>query len=389
MPTHLLRTAYGDVSYALRKRKAGGVWHYRFWLNGTEHRESTKQHDLAQARLVVEKEIHTLQRPVLPGAHGVARLKAAVDHYLNTRWPYDPTPGKDGRIPTELRLQDRHYRDTRSRLGQFQSYLGDDAAFVTLSLDDARFAIQRYVDTRRALKKSARTLHNDQHVISKFCAWMVQRRLASWVANPASTKGLDIPRPHSKPKAAAVVDEIEILLHAARKKAIYPFIILMCSGLRPVGCTRVKWKDIDLADKPVIRVPIEKNEYRTIPLSAWAAEKLAAWKLTNQPSENFLVYASSVNNACRRLRNLRGASAVTFGAMRRMAYTRLYAAGVTPQLAAKIMGNSIQVALKHYVLLETMNAHEAVAALDITTKPAQKPAQDTLTKENPPTERKA
>jgi integrase len=160
----------------------------------------------------------------------------------------------------------------------------------------------------------------------------------------------------------------------AENRAIYPVIVLMCSGLRTVGCTRLQWKDLELnGQKPLVRVPLEKGLKRTVPLSQWAAEKLAAWKLKHPPkSDHFRVYPGDSNNAGRDLRTLRGTNnKLTFGAMRRMASTRLYQAGVTPQLAAKIMGHSVRVALQHYVQMEAMNAHAAVQALDYATQPPQ------------------
>lgn len=61
------------------------------------------------------------------------------------------------------------------------------------------------------------------------------------------------------------------------------------------------------------------------------------------------VYPHHIELAHKELRLLRQAhglpDSLTFGALRRLTYFRLYKAGVNPQLAARIMGNSVEIAM--------------------------------------------
>lgn len=366
MPTHTHRTTAGDVDYSLERRRHGGNWHYRFWWQGKEFRASTKTHDHALARLAAEKAILLELQPRDNTAP--CSVAEAVKLYLETRWPDNPR-------------KDRYFRESTLRLEYFKKFAGG-ARFCNATTDEARLLIQRFLDGRIAAKKSARTVTNDYAVISACCQWLLQRKYTRWLTNPAAKKSLQIPKPRPKPKLAANEEAVEALLVKTYNRAIYPVIVLMCSGLRLAGCTRVRWCNIHLGEKPFIEVPAEKGASRNIPLSEWAAQKLSTWKLRRAPShEEARVYAGSTNAACRLIRELTEKQ-LTFGALRRLTYTRLYKAGVNPQLAAKIMGNSIAVALKHYVDLSVIDAHEAVIALNLD-KPAQKPAQDPLKDNNP------
>ena len=368
MPTHTHRTTAGDVDYTLSRRKHGGNWHYVFWWKGVRYRESCGTTDHAAAKAIAERTILNAQRETscaVPTA--AATLEKALWIFLDGRWPQ-----------RETRHRDRHYQDCLNRLDQFRHFAGDKLAFTSLSIDDARRLIQQYIDHRRGQGKAPGTLHNDQKVLSAFCGWMMKRHATRWTANPADKKALDLPRQHVTPKPAALQDDVEMLLENAKNQSVYAVLVLMCSGLRPVGVTRLRWTDIHLGEKPTVRV-VEKSVTRIVPLSEWAREKLAAYKLRRPPADQEAkVFPFSSNYAGARIRALRGSSTITLYALRRMAYTRLYQAGVSPQLAAKIMGNSVRVALRHYVDLEAMNAHEAVKALDFE-KPPQKPPHDTLT----------
>jgi hypothetical protein len=57
--------------------------------------------------------------------------------------------------------------------------------------------------------------------------------------------------------------------------------------------------------------------------------------------------------------------------LRRHVSQRLYAANVTPQIEAKIMGHSVATAMKHYIDLAQLDEHPDVeAALDFS-RPAE------------------
>jgi len=152
----------------------------------------------------------------------------------------------------------------------------------------------------------------------------------------------------------------------AKAQRVFPVLILMQSGFRPAGCERICWNDFDWQRKTVRTS--EKNLERAIPLSNWASRELAAWKRKHAKHDTHRVYPHHIELAHKELRLLRQAhglpDSLTFGALRRLTYFRLYKAGVNPQLAARIMGNSVEIAMRHYISLETLNAHKAVRALE-------------------------
>jgi hypothetical protein len=59
-----------------------------------------------------------------------------------------------------------------------------------------------------------------------------------------------------------------------------------------------------------------------------------------------------------------GCAHVTLQGLRRTFLHRLFEKDVSPQLAAKLAGNSVQTIQKHYVNMETMDARHVVNVLD-------------------------
>lgn len=369
MPTFTHRTVAGDVDFALRKR--GGTWHYDFFIKGQRQRGSTKTIDQKRARVLAEREI---ERSLNAGA-ATLTLAAAVTRYLDERWP-----------DVYERMNNSTYSDVKARLGSLTKAQGEK--FVTVAADEVAAIIQSWIDRRKNEGKSAVTLGNDQRCVSRMFSWLRTRKAVQWPFNPAQrarlngsanngdVRGLDIPRAEVNVKPPADEADIAKLLRMAKNAPILPALVLMQSGYRSTGCVRTTWKDVNLGSKPTAVVPIEKGRTRIIPLSPWAAGLLRSWR--RKHADDHFIYPFSLDQFhedLKRLRRVHGLpESLTLGSLRRLTYSRLYEAGVSPQLAAKIMGSSISVAMKHYVDLETLSAHDAVRVLR-PAKPSQKPSQ--------------
>lgn len=352
MPAYVLRTTAGDVKYSLTRRRTGGAWHYYFHAKGQRHRESARTEDLATAKTATERAILAALQAETLAASAASTLDDLINAMLAARWPTLPPSGK----------KPRGYLDARERLRAFRDWATPGFKFTALSCEDAAARINAYLDARRAKGAADQTRKNDRAILHRFCAWLLERRYAFWPVNPCARQFVPTPRVKRGPKPAPKPDEVAALMRAAKGHRIYPVLVLMQSGLRPAGIPRVRWEDVDLAG-PRVKVT-EKSATRHIPLSSWAAAELKAWRAAHP--NDLAVYPwkeCMLHRDLQRLRERSSLAGVTHGALRRLTYTRLYQGGVSPQLAAKIMGNSVAVAARHYVDLEALDASTAVEAL--------------------------
>jgi len=250
----------------------------------------------------------------------------------------------------------------------------------------ARSLVQKFIDQRKRDGVSAQTIHNDRVVIHGLYAWLMQRELVAWNENPAHTskkqKKLDTPVVEHRISTPLTADEARGVVEAARENSAFPSIVLCLSGLRPRGTSRVRWSDVDLFKRTI--TTFEKSKGRTIPLSLWAVKELAAWKATRPPASEDDLIVSSHSWLYKWMHKITKAHpGVTLQALRRAFLRKLYEDGVSPQLAAKLAGNSVTTIAKHYVSLETLDAHAVVDTLDFghpQATPPQKPPQKNQTK---------
>lgn len=328
------------------------LWHYVFFHNGKRYRGSTGKIDQSEAEGVARSAAEKVRDTVHHSAAALT-LSAAIEECLLTRFP-DPQP------------EDRSYRDARNRLDAFAACVGKDTALSVLDVDAATALVQKYIDKRRADKISAQTIQNDRVVISKFFAWLMQRKRVNWQRNPAHKSQLDTPKV-ARVAAPPVSDDAAMkLLKAARQSPAFPAIVLCLSGMRPRGASRITWKDVDL-DTGTIR-PNEKGRERIIPLSDWAKGELKKWRASHPPHDESEPVISSHSALYKWMKSVKTSAGfekgVSLQALRRTFLHRLFSAGVSPQVAAKLAGNSVQTIQKHYVDIGTMNANEAANVID-------------------------
>jgi hypothetical protein len=95
---------------------------------------------------------------------------------------------------------------------------------------------------------------------------------------------------------------------------------------------------------------MEKGRERFIPLSHWAVNELQEWRIAAGGTDETATVASSHSAVYKWLRGLRTpGSRIQLQAMRRTFLKRLFDNGVSPQLAAKLAGNSVRTIERHYV----------------------------------------
>lgn len=386
--TFTLRTALGNVEYALNQRTAHAAWSYSFSVRAKQYRVSTGCRDLEQARIVTKKAIEDAQRAAeerhasgVDVAQGNGKMLAALaTEYLDLKWPGDAN-----------RIGVSSYHETKSKLKIFCEVYKDaegahDNGALRASEDwkTVRAALQRFCFHRQKTDEvSARTIEGFQKTLSAWFSWIMAEPTtgATWAHNPAYKKGvgsgvpkLQLPQVSVSTKEAASDETVDTYLKHYRnhtnKHTMFPLLILMCSGTRPSGCGRIRWRDINLtsADEPSINNVDEKNTERFIPLSAWAADELRKYRAKHPPaSEDCRVWAYTTNYGFAVIRktgrNNPTFGKLTLGAIRRNAYTRLYEAGTPPQIAAQIMGNSVRIAERHYVQISKLKSHKHTIAL--------------------------
>jgi len=367
MPHYTLRTLSGDIDYVLRRRSTSGPWSYDAHWQGKRLRDSTKSRDLATAKEIAEEALLavTQSSPVAPS---YLTLQQACDACVNDLYPEHDTDRK------------RTRGNLKHRLGNFCKKDRGALNVMAISHDAMRRLIQKFIDERKQ-SVGGTSVDNDRRAISRLCSWLMKRHV-QWPANPALGKQLETPPQIRRIKDPASDDAADKMTAAAFEHpayhTVFPVLVLMQSGFRPIGCTRVRWCDMTTDSKPMVKVR-EKNVETTIPLSQWALTELLRYKAAHPPpSDEVHIFPYQRDWATEMIARLRKkvAPGFTLYALRRRAFLRLYQADVSPQKAAKIMRCSVATALRHYVQLERMDAHDAAETLAPTpvnvTKPSQK-----------------
>jgi integrase len=367
----------GSITVHLAPRRTGGVLHWRFWdpLKANWRSGSTKTTARREAMTEAQKAIGKLLADK-PDPRSAWTLGGATNDFLRDRFPEAATTAKGpslADLPKHLDNQSPQYstyRDIRQRLQRFAAHIGTQHPLGSADLFTGW--CQQFLSARRAKGLSPTTLSNDQRVLSRLAAWIMSRRPArvDWPDNPARRKLLDLPPIIPQVPRIPPAANVERLLEHIRATDVYPAVLLILSGLRPSGAARITWEQIDL-DQSTVQIPRaavrEKNMQRSLRLNRWAAGELRHWHTqAGSPTGRVWPYTSGyLFIRFRVLRTAAGTPGLTMQGLRRHVSQRLYAANVTPQIEAKIMGHSVATAMKHYVNLAQLDEHPDVeAALD-------------------------
>jgi len=275
-------------------------------------------------------------------------LREALAELLFARWPEGT---REGNLT---------FKSHAHVLKKFAEHIGD-VRCNDLTPDLTASYVQRFLDQRRSLGDSARSIINYRKLLSSNFSWLIRRRLLPFRANPASASMVGCERPIVRCGRPLSDTEAQQLLDATRSSEIYLSILLcLAGGLRPRGASRVKREHLDLDSKSLM--VFEKGRERVIPLSDWFVSEVKTWLQTH---EWHIYCADEVWKRLQKLRKAHGLpSHVQLQACRRTFLRKLFEAGVAPQLAANLAGNSLEIIQRHYVSLETLNARSVVNVLD-------------------------
>lgn len=320
------------VRVTLLRRKTGGPFWYRFHAGKLIFRSSHRMDERGARAVATAAALDAIREK--PKGGEPLLLPAAVAAYLDGRWTAETTAGN------------RTYQDHKSRLQK----LAAEAALFDVSVstvEQMQEVIQRYLTQRTRAGVSARTIKNDQLVISRFCSWLRKSGLVAWRDNPAAKTGLDIATPDDVSLPALPESEIAELIKRARRSPVWP-VVLLClgCGLRPVEASRVEWSHIDTA-AGTLRV-FGKKRWRTINLGTWAKREIEAL-----PRSDGLLFPFNTFSAFDMLARVRDESpplsaSVTLQACRRTAARRA-APVMSPIHYATHFGHSLAVAHRHYL----------------------------------------
>lgn len=274
----------------------------------------------------------------------------ALQRSLDERWPLD------------TQKNNQTFRDTKYRLKLFMS-VAEDRPTAGLSLEDASEIVQKFLDFRRGRGVSGTTLENDRRALSSAFAYLIKRRTFEFRANPAFKGMIHQPKPVIvRCKRALNEEEVRQLLAVTRDTAIYPHILLcLAAGLRPIGASRIRPEHIDQVGRTICIV--EKNRERIVPASAWLLKELADYQARGNKFRVLGRDAVTHLLADIRVQHVLP-DHITMQALRRTFLKKLFVNNVSPQLAARLAGNSIRVIQKHYVEMETLSATGVVDCLD-------------------------
>lgn len=337
------------VRVVLFREKSGGSLYARWWWQGKMYSRTTghefEREAKARARDMVAEVAGSDNREPLTLGQAVQAMDAA-------RWPAGS--------------KDHHRRTTLMTLNRFVARAGNDLDIHGLSFDRVKHVIQAYLDDRKKLVES-QTVINEQRHLSRLFSWLEQRGHVQWKQiNPASRRALqDLPRVHHTPRPPVSPRDLVIMLKAARKKAIWPSVLLcLTAGMRCAGTLRCRWEHLNFKTGK-LRVT-EKGRDRHIPLDAWTLEELKTWQKKGVDAEWIVGRDSRLMwhdmQQIRRTHKL--GPEVTMQGCRRTFISMCLDAGVSSELVASLCGNSVAVIEKHYKDLRTMNADHVPALLN-------------------------
>lgn len=274
----------------------------------------------------------------------------AINLSLSARWP------------EAIRVNNQSYRDAKSRLKAFMVVVRDRCC-ADMFFDEAVQMVQDFLDYRRIQGACGTSIDNDRRVLSAMFTYLIRRNMLPFKANPAFKTAVHQLAPIVVRCKRALSDaEVSALLASTRDDEIYRHVVLcLATGLRPIGASRIRPEHIDTNARTIIIS--EKNRERIVPLSSWLIAELAAYK--ERGNDWYPLHPNTVSKRLRLIRERHGLPAhITMQSLRRTFLKKLFTNNVSPQLAARLAGNSLAVIEKHYVELETLNATSVVDCLN-------------------------
>jgi site-specific recombinase XerD len=272
--------------------------------------------------------------------------------------------------PEHKRTNNKSYRGDLSRLKQAMHII-PDVPLAGLLPEEASDHIQKYIDYRQFKGCDPTTIDGDRRTLSRLFSFLIKYRMVSFRGNPAFKKLLRCPKMTVVCKRPLNAQELDTLIAIARPTDIYPFILLaLCCGLREIGASRVRPGDVDFVGRSVMVT--EKSIARAVPCGQWFCAELQGWLSKNEWKH---YHADTISHRLADLRAAHGLPAhFCFQNLRINFIEKLWKAGVAPQMAASLAGNSVEVIQKHYCRLDRLNARGIVDLLDFSAPAPSAPA---------------
>jgi len=361
---------HNKVRVALVRRQPGGPFYARFWWKNVQTLRCTDCHDEPGAKIKARKIVEEIAAIV--GGESLS-LEQAIKDCLLDRWANLEAKAladekKEewlGTLTDEDERKRSHWSVTRLQLAKFREYCSKGTNLKSLSFESAVELVQRFLDSRVAAEAAPQTVVDEQRIVSRFFAWLIRKRLVSWVANPAFKQFQELPKIHRTPKKPVSKEQLKTLLEKARGTSVWPAVLLcLQTGLRPVGATRIRWSDVDF-DTGKISVT-EKRKTRHVPVSKWVLTELAQWKISH-PGEFLLdCHKNTLHDTIKRIRDKNHlAPEVTLQGCRRTFISMCLDKGHAAELVASIAGNSVAVIERHYKDLRTLNAQHVPETISL------------------------
>lgn len=356
------------VRAKLYTRGASDTLHADYHLFNQRFRLVTDETSTARAKIVVERHVRT-NALRLKNALPKAFLKEMVDAYLSFQFP-DKSPQARYHLTNKTHL---------SVLNIFRAYAGDELDLSIVTGNEAVTLVQKYVNHLHSKKRSAVTIDNHRRVLVSFFGWAIGERRVQFETNPAiMSPRLKMPGDiHIKPVPPVSKSDVDKILEATKKKRYYPTVVLvLAAGLRPIGTTRLKWKDVNF-DAKTLWVEYEKGVGRNIALGDWAVGELyAVFTRRRQPKDETRIVPYERNwitnrftRVCKKLFGKK--THIRLKNLRNTFMNEMYLAGAQPSRVAALAGNSTKTIEKHYLTLRTLHSHETANIVNF--RPTPKP----------------
>ena len=348
---------------ALFKRTDGGPW-IASWFDHTGKRKerSTRTTDKATAQRILTKHV----------ADAALRREGVID-------PRKDRYVVEGRKPLADHITDyvahcRHVGQASRHVDQKQTHLMRLLEVTGLSrLSDLNAdALEHYMRTLGDDGRSARTMNFARQIVVAFASWCAKTdRLES---NPLKVvPKLDDQRDRRRVRRPLSDDELARLLSVAEdhgRKAWYLTAVL--AGLRKGDLQRLRWCDLDFDNGTITIHEGKAKRVDVIPMHPQLAEELAARRDQSLTVPTAKVFPQTVTDRTRQ-KDLQRAGiplqdeagrVVDLHGLRTTLGTNLARAGVTPQIAQRIMRHSdYKTTMAHYTVLGLHDTAKAIGAL--------------------------
>jgi len=323
--------------------RRGRYWWAKIYVNGKPlyrslrlRADQVRKRDAEAAGRELERRLRAGREPVSPTLDWISAAQQYLEAY---------------------RVRDRHRPQThetrRCKIEIFCRHVGGKNP-IPPEASAAREIVADYLRSR-ARRWSAATVRADQRYLHHWFGWLIREQLAPWPENPADRRLVDLPESERHTPEVLSPDEDAALAKALRGSRLWRLYCLMrWCGLRTGEALALEWRDVDLA-RSLLRIRETKTHRdRQIPIPDGLRREMQCWSRGSR----FVAPSPTGKRWCRR-NALRGwvqtiqeaklpQSCQRPYVLRRTCISRALEAGLSPALAAKLFGHSIETMMRYY-----------------------------------------